>query len=64
MICNHKFVAQYRGIFARSSPAWHFPCVKSKTAEKKRKKITGVQAFTAIELVPSLQRGHENYTVV
>ena len=56
MICNDKFVAKYRGIFARFSPAWHFPGVKSKTPEKKGKKFRGVQAFAAMKLVPILSR--------
>jgi len=57
MICNNEFVAQYRGIFARFSPAWHYPGVKSKTPEKKRKRISGVQALAAQELVPNLRLG-------
>jgi len=57
MICNHKFVAKYRGIFARFSPAWHFPGVKSKTPEKKRKRHSGVQALAAMKLVPNLRLG-------
>ena len=57
MICNHKFVAQYRGIFARFSPAWHFPGVKSETPQKKRKRSSGVQALAAKKLVPNLWLG-------
>ena len=57
MICNHKFVAQYRGIFARFSPAWHFPGVKSETPQKKRKRFSGVQALAAKKLVPNLWLG-------
>jgi len=57
MICNNEFVAQYRGIFARFSPTWHYPGVKSKTPEKKRKRISGVQALAAQELVPNLRLG-------
>ena len=58
MICNHKFMAKYRGIFARFSPAWHFSGVKSKPPEKKRKRFSGVQALAAMKLVPNLQLGH------
>ena len=57
MICNHEFMAKYWGIFARFSPAWHFPGVKSKTPEKKRKRLSGVQALAVQKLVPNLQLG-------
>ena len=43
-------MAKYRGIFARFSPAWHFPGVKSKTPEKKRKRLSGVQDETIGDL--------------
>lgn len=57
MICNHKFMAKYWGIFARFSPAWHFPGVKTKSPEKKRKTLSGVQALAVRKLVPNLRLG-------
>lgn len=64
MICNHEFVAQYRGIFARFSPTWHYPGVKSKTpAEKKRKRFSGVQALAAQKLVPNLRLGQPRRSI-
>ena len=63
MICNHEFVAQYRGIFARFSPTWHYPGVKSKTPEKKRKRFSGVQALAAQKLVPNLRLGQPRRSI-